>query len=104
MKLSIFRKAKKLLAEDKVKLVGTGSKAWYFQVTNRTETYNVTIEFEEGIRILPCSCRHGTMKGIKNYHCSHQLACLIWLYQKSTILSLITRATLRKYPRAILDS
>lgn len=81
-RLSVFYKAKKLVDNKKVKEIGIGNKAIYFQVEVGEEFYRVSVEIEGGIRVLPCTCRYGTYKGIKGYMCSHQLACLLWLFNK----------------------
>jgi len=80
--LQIFKKAKKLLDQDAVRLVYIKDDKIFFEVLSYSDRHDVTLTFNKvgnglGIyqKIWSCTCQNSSIKGmLHNAVCSHVLA------------------------------
>ena len=78
---NVIDKATWLVENKKVRLLNITDSSWYFQVETESGRESVCISTKNGFHLKPCTCRNGIFKvGIRQYFCSHQIACLKKLF------------------------
>lgn len=74
---AMYRKARRLVDEDRVTLVEEADKRVYLEVEGSHDTYGVRLESDH---TFSCTCPFATMRGIpQGALCSHALAAMVLL-------------------------
>ena len=83
--LSVFKKAVRIIEENRIRLTDDVENAWYFEIDEPNEPegkIEISVRKNGGIRAPPCSCKYGIYQGMKGAMCRHQIACLLFLGKK----------------------
>lgn len=77
MEHGMYEKARRLVDEDRVRLVDETDKRAYLEVEGSQDTYGIRVESDH---TFSCTCPYATMRGIpQGALCSHVLAALAFL-------------------------